>query len=747
MSLRHGLWPVLLLVLGLALLVLWRAGQWQWDEGLTDLREEAQDQLALRVAHLRGELERFEALPRLLANDQSVVRFLASKDREAVTERMNRYLADANRLSGAADTYIMDAKGLTLAASNWDTSTSFVGSNFSYRPYFQAAMSGELGHYFALGTTSYRRGFYFSAPVTDGQQVLGVVVVKVDVPAIEETWAPAEGEILVTDADGIIFMSTRSSWLYSTLRPLSPDARERVRGSLRYPGVNHEALPVRDWTATEAGGSLLRLDMPATRRLFLAHASYLMVEETMADAGWQVHLLLPVYPVEVRAFNAVAAVASAMLIVALLVLFLRQRRKRKYERERFEAAAKRALEDSEARIRAIIENTHAGLITLNQDARIESINATARDMFGLDAEGGWIGHPLEALIVLPSAKPVTEPGPEVREAVGLRSDGVRFPVEVAVSAIALSRGRRLLVTLHDITTRKHTEDELREARDHLEARVRERTVDLTASNIRLQAEIEERARAENALREAQDQLVQAAKLASLGQMSASISHELNQPLAAIRTYADNARQLLDHAREEEARANLSQIAQLTERMARISGQLKAFARKTSGSLEPVEVADVVQAAVDLVTPQARKNRVAIIVEPLLEPTITVVADRVQLEQVLINLLTNAVQAAEGSTPAEVRITALRRDGEVIVEVEDTGEGIDEARLPAVFEPFFTTKRSGLGLGLSISQRLMEGMHGRLTGANRTEGGAVFSAILPLSETTGQVEHESERAVR
>jgi len=736
---RPRLWlPVLGMVL-LAALVLWRTGLWQWREGLSDLREEAHGQLALRVAHLRGELERFEVLPRLLANDVSVVRFLAGPA-ERDPEGMSRHLAEANRLSGAADTYLMDTRGVTLAASNWDTPTSFVGENFNYRPYFQAALSGALGHYFALGTTSLRRGFYFSAPVTDAGQILGVLVVKVDVPAIEKEWAPMEGDLLVTDTDGIIFMSSRKEWLYHTLRPLSVDALERIRASRRYPGIDHEVLPINRRLVGYEGGGMLASDTVSAMSLFTPGDRFLGIEELMVDAGWRVHLLRPVRPVEERVLKALAAVAAAMLIAALLLLFLRQRRKRKHEQRCFEISARRALEQSESRVRTIIENTHAGLITLDEEDVIESINTTARSMFGLEEGRDWIGRPVQALLDWPAGRALPDSEAAPLEAEGVRGDGSRFPVEMAVREIALFQGRGRLVTLHDITARKRTENELREARDHLETRVHERTADLTATNIRLQAEVEERVRAEVALREAQDQLIQAAKLASLGEMSASISHELNQPLAAIRTYADNARQLLDHEREDEARANLVQIARLTERMARISGQLKTFARKTSGRLELVDPREVVQAAVDLATPQARKHRVTIGVSPLPEPSPAVVADRVQLEQVLINLLTNAIQAAEGTGPATVQVSLSVRGGEVVVAVEDTGEGIQDDKLPMVFEPFYTTKRSGLGLGLSISQGLMEAMGGRLAVANRAEGGAVFRAILPaFSDAAGEAD--------
>ncbi|QNM95216.1 ATP-binding protein [Chitinimonas koreensis] len=275
---------------------------------------------------------------------------------------------------------------------------------------------------------------------------------------------------------------------------------------------------------------------------------------------------------------------------------------------------------------------------------------------------------------------------------------------------------------------------LRRAHDELERKVAERTRDLIDSNRALEREVAERKRTETELRAAQDELVQAAKLAVLGQMAAGVTHELNQPLAAMRTLADNAVTLLDRGRPEQARGNLGMIAGLVERMGRITGQLRAFARKRSAD-RPAVAVPVAQALANarlLLEDRFARRRVALQLT-LADPGVAVLGDQVRLEQVLINLLRNALDAvAEIAAPRiEVRVDTL---GErVRIEVCDNGPGIAAEALGRLFEPFFTTKDGeGLGLGLAISLSILRDCQGRLSAANRAEGGACFTIELPAA---------------
>jgi len=274
---------------------------------------------------------------------------------------------------------------------------------------------------------------------------------------------------------------------------------------------------------------------------------------------------------------------------------------------------------------------------------------------------------------------------------------------------------------------------LAHVRDELEVSVERRTRDLVASNQRLSDEIEERRRAEANLRQTQDELIQAAKLAVLGQLAAGINHELNQPLAAIRAYAENARRFIELSRIESADANLAQIVELTERMADISAQLRQFSRKSSERQETISVQACIEYALRLFHSRLRDDGIRI-VQQWPKETLWVEGDLVRLEQVLVNLIGNAVQAMKEIDAPVLTLSAQVDHNQVVISVADNGPGIAADHLGHIFEPFFTTKApgSGLGLGLSISSRIMEDLGGRLQAMNQTEGGACFTITLPRS---------------
>lgn len=277
---------------------------------------------------------------------------------------------------------------------------------------------------------------------------------------------------------------------------------------------------------------------------------------------------------------------------------------------------------------------------------------------------------------------------------------------------------------------------LRSQKRELELRVGERTAELQDSNQRLQGEIVERHRAEAELQAKQSELVQAAKLAALGQMSAGMAHEINQPLAAIRSYADNGKTFLSMGRLEMVAENLGEIADLTERMARITGQLKQFARKSSERQGRVVLADAIEGSLALLAPRMRGEQVTLDWTPPAEPVV-IQGDDVRVQQVLVNLFGNALDAMRGQNGALLRL-GLRQDAPDLVSlvVQDNGPGIPDDVMHQMFDPFFTTKSAGegLGLGLSISQGIVQEMGGTLSAANHPDGGAQMTLTLRRAET-------------
>ncbi|MEP5730101.1 MAG: ATP-binding protein [Sulfitobacter sp.] len=297
-----------------------------------------------------------------------------------------------------------------------------------------------------------------------------------------------------------------------------------------------------------------------------------------------------------------------------------------------------------------------------------------------------------------------------------------FAQTAAVAALCLAFGSLLYLA----SERRRT---LAAANVQLEARVAQRTADLRETNEKLLAEAAEREDAQAALRQAQDDLVQAGKLSALGQMSAGISHELNQPLMAIRSFADNAVKFMERGKPERAGENLTRISDMTQRMGRIIQNLRAFARQENMPQDRVFLADVLQSALELTQGYREEAGVETVVTPMAED-IWVRGGVVRLGQVFVNLITNAVDAMEGRIDKNLIIEVTKGDL-VAVQFSDTGPGIE---MPdKVFDPFYTTKQvgdtGGMGLGLSISYGIVQSFGGQIKGSNHADGGAVFTVTL------------------
>jgi two-component system C4-dicarboxylate transport sensor histidine kinase DctB len=478
-------------LLAFMVVVLFGVSATTYRRGLEELSNEGSIRLQLFVTYLRGVLEKYESLPELLARDKKLVNFLVNPGGRDRIEAFNRYLETINQISRSADTYLMDNEGLTIAASNWQSERPFVGRNFSYRPYFQQAMKGGLGRYFALGTTSLKRGYFFAYPVRSEKEILGAVVIKINIDNVEQRWGYHDETFLVTDPDNVIFITTFSDWRFKTLGEVDPYTMDMVVKSRRYPNSTLDSLPIESVKQYPFGSVINLVDEAGNSTTYLQQTRY------MEEAGWNVQILSNIKQLRRRVLETNIMVGSFFLFAYLFLILLQQRRHRLAELKRIEDQARRALQ---------------------------------------------------------------------------------------------------------------------EANERLESRVQERTSELVESNKQLLIEIQERRQTEEALNKTRSELVQAAKMATLGQMSAGINHELNQPLAAIRSYSDNARQLLEKGRTDEASWNLSQIGELTDRMAQLGVQLKEFSRKSSEEYENIGLQGVIDGALEILSPILKKSEAEILVD-------------------------------------------------------------------------------------------------------------------------------------
>lgn len=591
---------------------------------LHDLRERSLNTLRLTEATLRGQLLRFDRLPGLLADERTIRALLLRPGDRGLADQANRYLKDTATRLGASDLYLMTRDGETIAASNYDQPQSFVGGNFAFRPYFRDALTQGEGRFFALGTTSNKRGYYVGAPVVvydraAGLRALGVLVIKVDLDDIERAWAGNDPRIIVTDPEGIVFMSNRPDWLYRGLGRRSVEDMARSRATRRYADQEVGEIPVVArrhldgghldggddagadliWVATEGGGE----------------KEYLAVQTQMPDADWTVMVL-----------SATAAARLDALVFAIAALLA----------------------------------------------------------MGVTGTGG--------MLVWQRRRQLAE----------------RLAVQQATQA-------------------------------ELERRVTARTAELARTNRALEEEVEERIAAEARLRETQSELIQAGKLAALGQMSAALSHEFNQPLSAARNYAENAGLFLARGDLAEVEANLGRIQEMIDRTTRISRHLRDFARKPDQALRPVALAPTIAAVQELLGWRLRQAGAELIVE-LDDPDLAVTAGAVRLQQVLVNLLTNALDATADATDRRLHLQARRVAGGLVeLRLGDRGPGVPAQLRARIFDPFFSTKEvgKGLGLGLSISYNIVSDFGGALELCDRPGGGAEFVVRLHEADREGE----------
>lgn len=374
-------------------------------------------------------------------------------------------------------------------------------------------------------------------------------------------------------------------------------------------------------------------------------------------------------------------------------------------------AAHDALIDSRAHLRAVLDTAVDGIITIDEKGTMLSMNNAAERMFGYPPTT-VLGHNVSMLMPPEYASrhdgylsAYMETGEARiigigREVEGLRADGTHFPLELSVSEVLTAGVRRFTGIVRDITDRRAAQ---------------------TAERRRL------------------DELAHASRLSAMGEMTSGIAHELNQPLAAMVTFARAVTHMLDAGtlNDETLRSSLENIANQGLRAGGIVSRLRRLARKDTGQYEDVDLNAVVTDVLALVDHELRLGR-TILECTLAEDLPRVHADRIQLEQVVLNLARNAVDAMAEHDGAGGRLeVATRRHGDhVQVDVRDTGPGIGADALPHLFDSFFTTKSAGIGLGLSISRSIMDAHGGQIRCENVSDGGARFILDLPLDQPEG-----------
>lgn len=662
----------ILLVCGLA----WLAGILSRDWALTRLQTQGADRLLTSVSQMRLALDQYSYLPFLLAQNTDVHRLLQPGATHQAT--VNRVLEQINLVAGSTALFVLGADGRPLAFSNWREEQAFPLESQRDEGYFKQAIAGEQGFELQFNVRPDQARLFMSAPVyTD--RLAGVAVMRLDMSHLREQLA-IEYPLVVRSAAGQLIFKTEIHW--------PPDRAAELR---------------------LGNGTLLELVRDEGELSLLQSVR-------LDDLGWTVSVLTNIRPAQYRSRVVGGSVLGGGVALGLLLLYLREsRQKRRLQLERMRERAR-----SEEQQRDIINTAQVGLIHIDQRGRVQLINPMAMQIFGVSVERvrnrpllellgeGFSALPLQqALGALGSDRfrPLT--GLEV---VGQRGDGSPFPMMVSIRQMTHQPGLGYLVTVIDISRRKRLEQALREANESLEQKVIART---------------------RALEEAQAELVQAGKLAALGRMSASVVHELNQPMTAMRTYLAIADRLLEQP--DALRKNLKLQEQLLDRMALITGQLKTFAYRKPERIDPVSLQQVIAQVLQMFRGRFDELLLQLHYDP--PPLDLLVAgDNARYEQVLINLIKNACDAMSEQAGSHELWLELIEIGEasLVLEVRDNGPGIAPESREQLFEPFFTTKEvgRGLGLGLAIVSSILRDLGGDIRIVER-QGGACFQVRMPL----------------
>lgn len=551
---------------------------------------------------LEANIERFRYLPSTISQSREVREVLSAPLEEQRRLEANSFLSNLNSTAAADELFILDMRGEAIAASNWWSRQSIVGSQLEVRPYFEEALRTGSAKYYAVGLTTHVPGYFLAERIDGPGGPLGVAVAKINMGEIEAIWWRSGELIAIVDVNDIVILSTRPDWRYRALRTPPEQMVERIGEDLRYGerqiGLTGVVADLAPWR----GASRAHIESTDPE----VDGDFLVLQLRMPLHGW----------------------------------------------------------------------------TLLSFAALEPLFATAR--------------------------------------VGAVATGMGTAGLLLGTALFIQRRRLIAARLGE--------------HERLEERVNMRTIELRAANKRLEEEILEREAAERESRSAQEKLVQAAKLASMGQALAGVAHEISQPLAALNAQIASAKALARNKDTDKITTVLDTMGSVLSRLSALTGHLRTFARKETNISIISDVVQIVHNALELSDHKLRSYDIDVRFDPPAAP-LYVLGNPIHLEQVFINLISNAADAMEEEDERVLGVAIHNPGGEVHLVFSDTGGGIPPEVMSTLFDPFFTTKApgKGLGLGLSISYGLIKDMGGTISAESRIGEGTVFTVSLPLTE--------------
>ena len=554
---------------------------------IEELHAENVDVARSHVRELNSKLNKFLLLPLALSDNPDVANALDAKSVEDVAT-LNEKLAYFKEETSAAYIFVVDAKGRTLASSNYRAEDSFVGRSFQFRPYFQEAMRDQEASFFGKGARTGKVGLFLSRRIDLDGVPMGVVVVKVEFDTIVSNWREANSKTLVADEHGIVLFASERDLVFTSLKRVPQTRLEEIETTRQFWGESLDLIP------------LVLFDNGLGKDSEGKHI--LHDEVSVPVVNWRL----------VRTTNTQSATASA---------------------------------DARAMLWSFLLATTIALV-------------------------GYVFY------------------------------------------------RR---AQHAEQQRKHTE--------LLEDAVQKRTAQLSVANEKLTDEIAQRKTINSRFRAAREELAHANRLGSIGTITASVAHEMNQPIAAVQAFAENGRKFIDRGKYAEAAENYEAIIELSQRMGSITHQLRHYARRGSQGITNVGLDTVLEGVMLLLGDRFFDKGITVEIVGDVDPPPTVRAGFVRLEQVFVNILQNAMEALEDHEAPRIEIAVVEKSNQVCITISDNGPGIPSELLSQIFIPFFTQKKDGLGLGLGITKDILTDMRGALRITASRIGGASFEIEL------------------
>ena len=684
------------------------AGRWMEVREIAGKTQAIEQSAKAQALGLRGIVEKYDYLPFVAAQHPDVMKLLREPDNSVLKNKVNLYFSALKSETGVAALYVISDEGITLAASNWKTRESFVGQSYRQRPYFEDALAGRTGLFYGLGLTTGASGLFIAKPVLSGSTVIGIMVAKVSLDALERVWSKSAEPLVLQDSRGIVFLSSVSTWLYQSRKKLPENDLTWLKLHSQY-GSNRQytVLPWQIEKNDTTPEFVLRVTVKNRVRAYLASETYL------PELGWT--LIVTSDLEDVRQAKVEALIIATLLSIILLlgILYWRLHQRRLIEQQQARKVLEQRvqerthdLQEAHAFRKAMEDSLLVGMIARDHAGKIIYVNNAFCDM---------VGYSQDVLINCKPPYPYWHPdelekhwrnnnqllngrsAPHGFESRIRNCVGEDLFIMVYTAPLVDSNGVRQgwMSSIVDITVQKLIKDRHQEQERKMQ---------------------------------------RSARLASLGEMASTLAHELNQPLMAISNFALAAKALTVENVPPMLGSALQEIVAQSKRASEIVKRVRALINPQRRAYDIVSIQTVITDALAMLQHEIVQTQTVVTTEIDIDLPPTR-GDGVLLQQVLINLCQNAMQAMDGLPLGQHRLTiaAMQVERTIQVRVADAGPGITEDLFEQVFTSFFTTKLDGLGLGLNICRTVIEAHGGRIFVENNVDGGAVFLFTLPISQ--------------